>query len=353
MKTHRRGFTLIELLVVIAIIAVLIALLLPAVQGAREAARRAQCVNNLKQYGIALHNYHDTTGSLPWGHGPLGCNDWGWMPLSLGHLEQTALYNSINFWSNGISSAGLPNGFACDSNPINTTATWTRLKVALCPSDIDRLTNASGHNNYCGNSGSLPILYNDPLNSSTLATLSTTTNAPNGLLMAFPQARVVRFADISDGLSNTAAVSEKVMGIGSANASSRDSLFPPSSIVLLAAIDGQMNTPRPYFTACKKLDPRLPSTPLEVGRPPGTHWHFGHGQSSRYVHTMPPNTWSCNTVNGDNGNGTHTASSRHPGIVNVCMADGSVRTVKSSVAVEIWWAIGSRNGGEVVSADSY
>src|SRR5262249_19334094 len=89
MKIHRRGFTLIELLVVIAIIAVLIALLLPAVQGAREAARRAQCVNNLRQYGIALHNYHDTVGSLPWGHGPLGCNDWGWIALALGHLEQT------------------------------------------------------------------------------------------------------------------------------------------------------------------------------------------------------------------------------------------------------------------------
>src|SRR5262249_52552201 len=259
----------------------------------------------------------------------------------------------INFGSNGIASTGFPNGFACNNNPINTTATWTTLNVSLCPSDIDRLTVPSGHNNYCGNSGSLPIMYNDPLDSSSLSAVSTTKNAGNGLVMSSPQSRVVRFADISDGLSNTAAVSEKVMGIGSANASSRDSMSPPSSIVLLAEIAGQMNTPRPYFLACKSLDPRLPNTPLEVGRPPGTHWHFGHGQSSRYVHTMPPDTRSCNTHSDYNGNGAHTASSRHPGIVNVCMADGSVRTVKSSVAIEIWWAIGSRNGGEVVSADSY
>src|SRR5213595_1234169 len=111
-----RGFTLIELLVVIAIIAVLIALLLPAVQAAREAARRAQCVNNLKQLGIALHNYHDVNNVLPWGAGPWGWHDWSAHVMMLPYIEQTSLFNAINFVardSNNPTGGGCPEHNRC------------------------------------------------------------------------------------------------------------------------------------------------------------------------------------------------------------------------------------------------
>src|SRR5262249_10886223 len=156
-RRHRRpGFTLIELLVVIAIIAVLIALLLPAVQAAREAARRAQCVNNLKQIGIAVHNYHSAVGSLP--PGQLEGNDW--MDYSahtylLPCLEQQALYNAINFADVYVAPFSQNQG-AYWKSTWNATVWGTKVNGFLCPSDVDRLTNPHGHNNYVDCSGSSP-----------------------------------------------------------------------------------------------------------------------------------------------------------------------------------------------------
>jgi prepilin-type N-terminal cleavage/methylation domain-containing protein len=151
-RLRKDAFTLIELLVVIAIIGALIALLLPAVQAAREAARRSQCVNNLKQIGLAVHNYVQTNSVLPIGQGDEPANTFnGWSSLAmmLPQLEQGAVFNSINFQ---IPDGSVPGSFQ------NQTSEAVRIATFLCPSDPDRLTANAGHNNYFGNTGSDPTM---------------------------------------------------------------------------------------------------------------------------------------------------------------------------------------------------
>ncbi|MFO0959250.1 MAG: DUF1559 domain-containing protein [Isosphaeraceae bacterium] len=344
----RRGFTLIELLVVIAIIGVLIALLLPAVQQAREAARRIQCVNNLKQVGIALHNYHETLGGLPWGDGPDEWNQWSSLALMLPYMEQGSLYNAVNFMY-GMQDWNLP---------FNTTIHRTRVAAYSCPSDTDRLTSANASSNYAGNAGSNPATFYDWDN----------TGAFNGLFGWSGNSRKTGnylkmtpgtgFRDILDGLSNTVAFSEKVKGIGwFTNTRVQDSTIPPSTYALLskpAAAD--LLNPTLVYNQCKGLNPSAAATPQNQNNiyPNGSLWYNGCPSNSRYNHVMPPNTWSCTYGGrwGDMG-GAVTASSRHPGVVNALMADGSVKGIKNSISNTVWWALGSRAGSEVISSDAY
>jgi prepilin-type N-terminal cleavage/methylation domain-containing protein len=345
---RRPGFTLIELLVVIAIIAVLIALLLPAVQSAREAARRAQCVNNLKQIGIAMHNYHDVFGALPYGHGPFGWNDWNAQSYLLPYLEQGALFNSINF-VNGISGAN-------PGQAPNSTSHRIQVNGFLCPSDINRLTSVYGHINYSACEGNNPQFFGNAFNGMFGWVAN---NNQDGTASSDNKANVGRtgtsitFRDVIDGLSNTAAFSEKITGIGTAN--QRDPLFPSSTIYQVNFTPSTANPdtiPQPYYNLCKAINP-LKTTPAGT-EAMGNHWWSGHPYAGRYNHIMQPNTWPClYPINGiTNGNGAMPPSSRHPGIVNVLMGDGTVRAVKSTISTQIWWAVGSRNGAEVVSADS-
>jgi prepilin-type N-terminal cleavage/methylation domain-containing protein len=348
----RRGFTLIELLVVIAIIGVLIALLLPAVQQAREAARRIQCVNNLKQIGIALHNYHDTAGSLPFGQGGFGWNDWNPQTFLLPYIEQTAVYNTINFCT------------TCNSaNPgqaLNTTSQRMQVSGYLCPSDTNRLTSVYGHVNYAANAGSNLQFFGNGFNG-----LFGWAYRPIDTSWANRSSNTVNFRDITDGLSNTVAFSEKVKGVGGNNRGIADPLKPTSKIFELTtgtstAADFGTTFAQvfAYQNNCRaNINPDRASptgAPTADTRAMGDHWWSGHPYAGRYNHVMPPNTFAClYAINGiTNGNGAMPPSSRHPGIVNALMADGTVRSVKSSIALQIWWAIGSRNGGEVVSSDA-
>jgi prepilin-type N-terminal cleavage/methylation domain-containing protein/prepilin-type processing-associated H-X9-DG protein len=360
-KNNRRGFTLIELLVVIAIIAVLIALLLPAVQSAREAARRAQCVNNLKQIGLAVHNYNSSFSALCGGDYPWW-TEWSAHSMLLPYLEQAPIYNAINF----IFVYPTP---ADATSPINSTATYTKLAAFLCPSDVNRLTTPYGPNNYMANAGSAPNSayggdYGTPANGPAAgpflwyANLQPYEYALTGGFGNNGQSfGAITFSNITDGLSNTAGFSERVMSIGSPANNPFDPLIPGGNEAQVPPVTAaQEVSPQAFYAVCK-ANPPLPANgggwiPLDdnVG---GASWGFGGGgANTRYVHVMPPNTYSCiDNVSGLQRCGV--ASSRHPGGVNVCFCDGSVKFIKASINVTTWWALGTMAGGELISADQY
>src|SRR5579863_4146412 len=216
MNRHRRGFTLIELLVVIAIIAVLVAILLPAVQQAREAARRAQCKNNLKQFGLALHNYHGSLNAFPSGYGGFPFTNqgslWGWGTMILPYLDQTPLYNALQATSGGTSGVGGP---AVGFNAVMTSFSpapavlQTSLPVFRCPSDggISPLTIPAA-----GLNGCLPGLTASFGRSNYAGVLGSSYGSGNGLLVSdgsFAESSCKRFMNYTDGLSNTFLVGER------------------------------------------------------------------------------------------------------------------------------------------------
>ncbi len=337
---HALGFTLIELLVVIAIISVLIGLLLPAVQSAREAARRIQCVNNLKQLGLSIHSYHDVNGSFPPGQ-LLYMN---WQDLScllplLPYLEQAPLYNAFNFADvfpiNGLGPV-LPYYLP------NTTVARTQVAGFLCPSDLNRLANPEGHSNYCGNSGSTP----QAAETICWANGPFVAPSPNA---GYRGCRVFRIASVRDGLGSTACFSERVLGVGDAN--QPDSSTPTSAYFEVGGPGDVMNTSA-YYTMCKAASPD--STSLVNGLAAGMYWTYGYLSETRYTHIMTPNTQSCEVGGPWYGErGAMTAASRHPGTVNLLLCDGSVKSINAAIAAATWWALGTIAGGEVISADAY
>jgi prepilin-type N-terminal cleavage/methylation domain-containing protein/prepilin-type processing-associated H-X9-DG protein len=320
MHQRRAGFTLIELLVVIAIIAVLIALLLPAVQAAREAARRIQCVNNEKQIGLALHNYAGVYGVLPAAEmGFLGLsNGANFSALSqiLGFMEQPALFNAINF-------------SLFDVDPSNTTVVLTSVKGFICPSDSYNPSPTVGaQTNYMADMGS-GIVWQGTLFP------NTTLPQPNG---AFYGNSAVRFASITDGLSNTGFYGERIVGDATTGIISpiADVFFDP----------GAPLTPDDAMAQCQALNIYNPANqiPMIMGVP----WVDGQHIT---LHVTTPNTRSCGffIVN----RAVMPASSRHPGGTNMLFGDGSVKFIKDSVSLQTYRALGTIAGGEVISSDSF
>jgi prepilin-type N-terminal cleavage/methylation domain-containing protein/prepilin-type processing-associated H-X9-DG protein len=356
MARRRRGFTLIELLVVIAIIAILIALLLPAVQSAREAARRSQCVNNLKQIGLAAHNYVTTFQVLPFGKGlnyvaslPSAATYARWSVHSqlLMYLEQGNLFAAINF-NLPPETPGMAGDVAFmppyqDPNRENMSACLSQVATFLCPSDAagTLLGQWPGGNSYLGNVQTWACDLSEQFPS--------TVSPSEPVQGIFYYQSAVRLASITDGLSNTAFFSEKIRGTDSNDPDARsDSLIMSGTI-----------TPTPTgmdatYAACQALSPQ---TTTRLTRRQGMSWVMGEMCCTAYNHVAPPNGKTCAGL-GFPGNMANMPmqvppSSRHPGGVNVLMGDGSVKFVKGTIALPTWRAIGTRAGGETVSADLY
>jgi prepilin-type N-terminal cleavage/methylation domain-containing protein/prepilin-type processing-associated H-X9-DG protein len=324
-----RGFTLIELLVVIAIIAVLIALLLPAVQSARESARRMQCVNNLKQMGLALHNYEGAVGSFPsgvistlanpnWTMPPGQCTafptdlgpGWSLFALMFPYLEQQTLTNSLNF--------SLP-----IADPANQTTRETRIAMYVCPSDTGPIS-VSMYD--CGDppsASNIPqLLLNFVGPSSYVGCLGgANSDYPNSLVGCyewqpfngmFHRNSRVRIAEITDGTSNTVGIGE------------RDDYFVTTNWVGVVPGAEVIYNPQ-RGQGCNNWRPPVIAT-------------LAHGRQ-----------FTVNAPNASPG----AFQSQHPGGANFLFMDGSVRFIKASMSLPTMWAICTRNNGEVISSDAY
>jgi len=330
----RCGFTLIELLVVIAIIAVLIALLLPAVQAAREAARRAQCINNLKQIGLAMHNYHSALNSFPSGCIyptnnpnpliPLMHYRWSAFAQLAPYLEQSAISNAFNFnfpvasGSTPIFGVGPFTFF-----PANNTARRAVIPTFLCPSDLSQPVDPN----------SAPGNY--------VVTVGDGLNGGNGLggNGVFPIELSMSVATITDGTSNTVAVSEQLLGLPGVAAQTTGTPFPADLRRSMARTVNPMTD-----AGC--------NTPIGWRFERGAGWWDGDYRNTLYNHYLLPNSQRYDCITFHNP-GWKAARSNHPGGVNVLMADGSARFVKDTINPVTWRALATRNGGEVISASDF
>jgi len=349
--TTRRGFTLIELLVVIAIIAILVALLLPAVQQAREAARRSSCKNNLKQLGLALQNYHDTHSVFPPGRGGpghQGGDRWSAHVHLLPYIEQGALYDA---WMSQAEAPGYPN-----IRPWNewtsggTIPTGADINSIICPSDPyqKNLMGGQGGTNYAFCGGDNPHRLDD--------------RDGRG---CFCRESSVKIRDILDGTSNTIVVGEIVRPKGG---QALGDVVRPSSGDWNSIMDNPSQCQAMFNKSTGLYITPVPSSGEFTGGDQKQGYRYGDGGTvfTFFTTILPPNSPSCMRQRNDSGDGILSSGSRHSGGAQFCLADGSVRFISENIdtgdltaapappnsAVPspygIFGALGTRANGEVI-----
>jgi prepilin-type N-terminal cleavage/methylation domain-containing protein/prepilin-type processing-associated H-X9-DG protein len=348
-----RGFTLIELLVVIAIIAVLIALLLPAVQAAREAARRSQCINNLKQIGLGLHNYLSTNNSFPMGgsyggtleqsgpHGP------GVLIYLLTGIEQQAMYNAFNFNSACIFGA------SSIYTTLNSTVFLSQISTYLCPSDTGSTVFKYG-TNYVASVGPQFNIFSPIAGSGTGGS-----NSYGAGVGMFAYRVSFGLQECTDGTSNTAAFGEALIGDNSAATRNGAEYYAcvgwPTTVntgqgsgvdMVMPISVGNLNS---YFQSCNSA--RQSNTMEAQAR--CSYWAAGRvGEGDLTTWLATPNSSNADCAQLPTAAMLATRS-RHSGGVNILFCDGSARFIKNSINQVTYWALGTKAGGEIIDASSY
>jgi prepilin-type processing-associated H-X9-DG protein len=341
---------------------------LPAVQSAREAARRIQCANNLYQLGRAIHSYHDankklpvTTTAAPSEAGRCGKGFYSWLAHLLPQLEETALHDSIDFSVGMMDQCNQRSSYDFQRLTISAThpnaaAAATRVSMFVCPSDTNgtRQSDAVGSalpapGSYAGNIGWV-------MGSTGIEGTTPSVGAHNGALPVVNpqqpapwQVERIRFKDFSDGLSQTALVAERRIGSGEVIRNSRGISFLPPG------------TPVSLQSSCGGGAGATRSQPDWVGYcggsghgdavysvPHGRAWISGWTLAANlYMHAMPINDRNCHLYGGEGtGENMVTPSSQHLGGINVLFGDGRVEFVSENVDMPAWWSVGTRNGGE-------